>query len=1128
MPFPFRRSWCSLALSVGIFLTFSSRSQSASTALRVSQAADESAVRAIAERYFVLHAAKDIDGLLNLWSEKSPDYAQLKQSLLRQFATEDNSFGSPTFSRVQLEGEQASLRATVKLTISDLKSNRKRQQRIVRNFAFLKEDKKWKIWRCGPAENDLAEALIKAKTDAERSILLAEESELVTAELVRALNDQGNEFLSQGDYPQALVVYQFAHDRAQQIHDKTGIARALSNIGTIYRLQGSYGKALEYQQKSLAMSEAIGDQAGIAGSTINIGVVYAQQANYPLALEYFQKGLAMREALGDKGGIARALTDIGNVHDSQGNYVQALESYQKSLAMSEDLGDKVGIINLLNDLGLVHYHQGDYVQALESLHKGLAMSEGIGYKDGIASTLIGLGTVYSLQGNYVQALVCLQRSLGIFEDLGDKDGILRALGNIGNVHLSQGNDLQALGYFQKVVGIYAELGDKGAIAVGLDNIGLAYDSQGHYAQALDYLQKSLAMQEAVGDKEGIARALNTIGDIHYEQGHYAQSLEYLQRSLAVREAIKNQAGIATTVESIARVHEKQGHHAQALDFAERAAAIARQVGDTETLRSARITAGAAYRSLNQPAQARLAFEEAISFSEALRIQVAGGEQEQQRFFESKVSPYHAMVELLIAQGKPVEALNFAEHAKARVLLDALQTGRVNITKAMTSQEQEQERKLNSQAASFNTQIYRENTRSQPDQTRLTELKAQLQRVRLDFEAFQTQLYVLHPELRVRRGEAQPLTLEEAAALLPDAAGALLEYVVTEAATYLFVVTRAQGRPAGEVRVFTLPIKRTELEKQTEGFRQQLAGRDLGFRSSAHKLYDLLLKPAQALLRGKSNFVIVPDGQLWELPFQALLSEDNRYLIETSTVSYAPSLTVLREMKAQRKRQPAGVASDLLALGNPAIGKETVERATLVLRGEKLTPLPEAEQEVKALGQMYGPAHSKVYVGREAREDRVKTEAGEARILHFATHGTLNNAAPMYSYLVLAQGDTNEDGLLEAWELMQLDLKADLAVLSACETARGRFGPGEGMIGLTWALFVAGVPTTVVSQWQVESASTRDLMLHFHRGLKTPPMAGQVSLTKAEALRQAALKLMRSKETSHPFYWAGFVLVGDGT
>ena len=148
----------------------------------------------------------------------------------------------------------------------------------------------------------------------------------------------------------------------------------------------------------------------------------------------------------------------------------------------------------------------------------------------------------------------------------------------------------------------------------------------------------------------------------------------------------------------------------------------------------------------------------------------------------------------------------------------------------------------------------------------------------------------------------------------------------------------------------------------------------------------------------------------------------------------------------------------------------------MLRDEKFEPLPEAEEEVKALGRLYGASRSKVFVGAEAREDRAKAEAGQVRVLHFATHGTLNNAAPMYSNLVLAQGDKNDDGLLEAWELMELDLKADLAVLSACETARGRYGAGEGMIGLTWAMFVAGVPSTVVSQWKVESASTRDLMV----------------------------------------------------
>ena len=215
---------------------------------------------------------------------------------------------------------------------------------------------------------------------------------------------------------------------------------------------------------------------------------------------------------------------------------------------------------------------------------------------------------------------------------------------------------------------------------------------------------------------------------------------------------------------------------------------------------------------------------------------------------------------------------------------------------------------------------------------------------------------------------------------------------------------------------------------------------------------------------------------------------------------------------------------MLALGNPLLGQETVERAALALRDEKLDPLPEAEQEVKALGQLYGASRSKVYVGAEAREDRVKNEAGQAQSSTSPRTGysiTPRRCIPTWRSRRATQTKT---GLLEAWELMRLDLKADLAVLSACETARGRFGAGEGMIGLTWALFVAGVPSTVVSQWKVESASTRDLMVSFHRAIASAASA-KAKMTKAEALRHAALKVMKNPETSHPFYWAGFVLVG---
>lgn len=193
----------------------------------------------------------------------------------------------------------------------------------------------------------------------------------------------------------------------------------------------------------------------------------------------------------------------------------------------------------------------------------------------------------------------------------------------------------------------------------------------------------------------------------------------------------------------------------------------------------------------------------------------------------------------------------------------------------------------------------------------------------------------------------------------------------------------------------------------------------------------------------------------------------------------------------------------------------------------LAPLPEAEREVKALAQLYG-ATSKVYIGPAAREERLKAEAGSYRILQLAAHALLNDASPMYSRVLLAQGvdGAKDDGMLEAWEMMNLDLSADLVVLSACETGRGRIAAGEGVIGITWALFVAGSPTAVVSLWKVESLTTTELMLAFHRNLLSARRA-QSPTSKAEALQRAAIKMLRSKEYRHPFYWAPFSVVGYG-
>ena len=244
---------------------------------------------------------------------------------------------------------------------------------------------------------------------------------------------------------------------------------------------------------------------------------------------------------------------------------------------------------------------------------------------------------------------------------------------------------------------------------------------------------------------------------------------------------------------------------------------------------------------------------------------------------------------------------------------------------------------------------------------------------------------------------------------------------------------------------------------------------------------------------------MPDGSLWQLPFQALQSAQGRYVIEDRALFYAPSLTVLREMLAMRAQSPRP-NTRLLAVG--------------------ATSLASTAREVNGLQSIYGAANTTVYLGPQADEAKVLAEASRYGVLHLATHGVFRDRNPMSSYLVFAKAGKAEAGQLEARDLMGLNLHAGMVVLSACETGRGSVGAGEGLIGMSWALFVAGSPATIASQWKVDSASTSELMLDFHTRVHG---AGN----KARAMQQAALALMKKPEYRHPFYWSGFMVMGQG-
>ena len=1069
--------------------------------------------RPLVHRLFAAFQKEALEEFFSFWSKKSTELAASKLRLQQAFADyQQIEVKNIELRPLSVERQQAQL--LVRAELSALRASTKRPATdlgpISYTLKLVKEAGQWKVWRFASSEEDLMSELLAAPTAEARKALLAARPQLLTPRLVAVLYKQGKLLSDRGEVKDGMVLYDVALELAEQLHDDAGAAITLRLIGNVYLLRGDYAQARSIYQRSLDITDRLQDRGGSARTLANMGVIFEQQGDYRQALSNYQESLKIHTELQDQAATRAALNNIGIIYGRQGDYTQSQDYFERSLKLAQELGDQVAV----------------------------------------AESLLNLGVSYTSQGNYAKSLAYFYKSLRMQTELQDQVGVANSLVNIGNIHFKQGNDQQALAYYQRSLRLQAQIEYTELTPATLTGLGNTYQALNDFPRALASYQRSLKLAEQMEDKDTAALALGKFGDLYFLQEQYATALDYLRKSLKLYEELESKEDIAYILGSIGETYLKLNDYAAALDVTRRALELSAQSAALDNLWQIRNTEGKAYLALKKYEPARQAFLASIAFIEQLRGQVAGGELEHVRFFEDKLEPYQAMVELSLAQRDYAQALTFAERAKGRVLLEALNSGRVDIDKAMSQSELERERALTAELRSLNTQILSLELQASQDQARLTELREQLDKARLAYESFQTELYTAHPELKAQRGVAPPLDLNEVAELLPNDKTALLEYVVMQDQVYLFVITKAvtagQTSAPVSIAVYPLNVKRAALTGLVTDFRQRVADRNLNIKNAGRQLYDLLLKPARQQLQGLDKLCIVPDGSLWDLPFQALLTTEGRYLLEDYTLFYAPSLNVLHEMmkrgsdlraQAQRpsgdtlKREPnarpdAGVP-ELLALGNPVLNRETLQSVGSVYRQEGFEPLPEAEREVNMLRQIYGRARSKVLTKSAAREEVVKSEASRYSMLHFATHAILDDRNPMYSRIMFARAGRSaaEDGMLEAWEIMRLDLKASIAVLSACQTARGRVGAGEGIIGFSWALFVAGCPTAVVSQWKVDSARTADLMIAFHRHLAAGPTAKGPAMTKAEALRKAALQLLHSPY-NHPAYWAGFVLVGD--
>ena len=792
--------------------------------------------------------------------------------------------------------------------------------------------------------------------------------------------------------------------------------------------------------------------------------------------------------------LARCLTQTGG-------HAAALRELDAAEPVYARIGDEYNRVGTIANRGVVLRLIGDFTEALRLQRVVLAYEEANSEPQAIASVLNNIGIVESLRGNYRASAEAFERALTLATE---EETRVRLLGNVALTYGKQGEVELCLRFLKEAAEYAAKQGNKIEALTRQLNYAATLNDAGRWDEGLAHARATLAEVPADGGFRGVAGLNNEIGRALLALDRVDEAGAAYDAGLARARDGAEPDDVVFALCGVAQVRSRQGAHDRAEAAAREALVEAERVQGPRLLVSARETLGDVLRAAGKLPEARAAYDGAIATVEALRGQTAGGDAEQLRFFEQQLPPYHAQIALLIGQGAFEDALAYMERARGRVLVDVLQRGRTTLPGALTPEERSEERRL--AAATVTAAAQR---RIAKGDAALAAADAVLQRTREDADRWRLQMLARYPRTRAATSGVQFAGLDAARPLVADGATLVLAYTVTGKQTHVASIVRGTDRPV--LKVVTLPIGRDALAARVQAFRRRVAARDLGVAADARALFDLIVAPAGDVLAGARRVLIAPDASLWELPFQALQGPDGRYLVERAAIAYAPSLTALVSPRAGPRADAA--TRDLLALGNPA------------LRGaDALPPLAEAERQVTAIAQRFPVAQRHVRIGAAATEALVKTEAGRSRIVHIAAHGTLDASSPMYSALILAPGpDGSDDGRFEARELVELDLRDALVVMSACETARGRVAAGEGLIGLSWAALVAGARRVVVSQWKVDAASTTDLMTGFYRHLR--PGAAGAAQDEAQALRGAALDLLRSPTYRHPFYWAAFTVVG---
>jgi CHAT domain-containing protein/Tfp pilus assembly protein PilF len=807
----------------------------------------------------------------------------------------------------------------------------------------------------------------------------------------------------------------------------------------------------------------------------------------PKADELLQQAKAKSDKIGEAYALRFRATALQRLRQTTPDQLpEVAEIWASAAALWREIGDGAYQVEaLLGQAYCVWRQSSEQAQALVA--EALRVARGEAKRPlAVATALHNAGVDWYGVGQLPVAETLWQQALAIREQLAPNSlEVASTLHNLGTVAHDRGDLAAAERYLQQALAIYENLAPNSLdVASTLNNLGTVALDRGDLAAAERYLQQALAIKEKLAPNSlQVADTLLNLGSVAANRGDLARAEQLYQQALAIKEKLApNSLDVATTLQSFAILARQRQNYPQAQRY------LARALEIYETQRAA----------IPDP-ETKTAFAE--------------------RYFNA----YTLQAQLALDQQQPQQAALALERSRARTLAELMFTRALPVPtnapqalKDLIAQQEQLQREL--------LLLARQQRQTDPDDTNaLQRLQAMSRELADRQRQLDRQLREQFPAYADLLNPQPPAIPQLQAAL--DANTVLLYHAFADKELLIVAVSRQA------VKGYRVKVDPRTLEKDLAEFQRVVAKPPLERTASerrkllalGQRLYAALIKPAEPSLKNATTVLLCPEGALNQLPWGALVVAVDKqgrptYWVERVAIGLTLSAGVYLQAKAVRPA-PRGVAIAAVSQYRRLEVAQAPKTAQLVRRsGGALGNLPAVKQEVAQVRRLLGKQGVVAVLEAEATPERARQLAQNARVVHFACHARADDVDPLGSGLLLSPAGSDAGLLTAADVVSRWRLRADVVMLSACETAVGQVRRYEGMYGLARAFLFAGSRSVGASLWRVDDVSTARLMGAFYRGYAS-------GVPKAEALRRAQVALLRSKDDSDPYYWSCFVLMG---